>query len=92
MKNDDVVVKKSKIHQKGVFASRDFKEGEVVLHWDISKTLTEGQVKKLSNDEKLHICFTNDKYIITQKPECFVNHSCEPNTYIPMLKIFVRLR
>jgi len=28
-----VVVKKSKISGKGVFASRDFKKGEIVLRW-----------------------------------------------------------
>jgi uncharacterized protein len=81
MKTDDVIVKKSKIHQKGIFASRNFKKGETILHWDISKTLAKREVNKLSNEEKLHICFANDKYIITQKPECFVNHSCEANTY-----------
>ena len=27
------------------------------------------------------LCFANNKYIITQEPECFVNHSCEANTY-----------
>ena len=81
MKTDDVLVKKSKIHEKGVFATRNFKKGEIVLHWDISNTLPKSKVDKLSNEEKLHICFTNNKYIITQEPECFVNHSCAANTY-----------
>ncbi len=30
----DIVVKKSKIIGKGVFAIRDFKKGEVVLKWN----------------------------------------------------------
>jgi len=81
MKTDDIIVKESKIHNKGVFASRDFKKGEIVLHWDISKTLSKSEVDKLSNEEKLHICFSNNKYIITQEPECYVNHSCDANTF-----------
>jgi len=39
MNTDEVMVKNSKIEGKGVFALRNFKKGEVILHWDASKTL-----------------------------------------------------
>ena len=30
----NVIVKKSKINKKGVFAVKDFKKGEIVLKWN----------------------------------------------------------
>jgi len=36
----DVIVKKSKIHGLGVFASRNFKKGEIIIKWDTSHKLT----------------------------------------------------
>ena len=40
MKNDFVISKLSKIHGKGVFASKNFKKGEIVLHWDTSQIIS----------------------------------------------------
>jgi len=54
----DVIIKKSKIHGKGVFANRDFKKGEVVLEWDISKTIPETKFKVLSEQEKIYTSST----------------------------------
>lgn len=34
----------------------------------------------MSNEEKKYISFLDDKYVIMQEPEKYVNHSCEPNT------------
>ena len=80
MKTDKVIVKNSGIEGKGVFALRDFKKGEIVLRWNISYTLPKGKVEKMSNKQKKYISFLDDKYIIMQEPEKYVNHSCEPNT------------
>lgn len=80
MQSDNVIVKKSYIEGKGVFASRDFKKGEIVLHWDISHTLSKEKVDKMSNKEKKYISLLDNKYVIMQEPERFVNHSCSANT------------
>jgi uncharacterized protein len=80
MMTDKVIVKKSAINGNGVFAIRDFKKGEVILHWDISHVLTKEAVDKMSNDEKKYISLLNNTYVIMQEPEKFVNHSCEANT------------
>lgn len=80
MKSDFVIVKKSNIHNKGVFASRNFKKGEIVLHWDISNIITKDEYNKLSSEETDHIPILNGKYIIIQDPEKYVNHSCDANT------------
>lgn len=78
MKN--IVVKKSPLHGKGVFAVRDFKKGELVLKWNLSNLLTKKEMEKLSTKEKDHVDKYGKKYILHQSPERFVNHSCRPNT------------
>jgi SET domain-containing protein len=80
MKTNDVLVKKSSIHGSGVFAGRDFKAGEIVLRWDISNTLPDKEVAKMTEDEKRYISYMDGKYIIMQNPEKYVNHSCDSNT------------
>ena len=80
MNTDEVMVKNSKIEGKGVFALRNFKKGEVILHWDASKTLLKEVSDKMSQNDKKYISFLGGKYIIMQAPEKYVNHSCEPNT------------
>lgn len=52
----DVIVKKSKIDGKGVFAARDFKKGEIVIKWDISHELTPEEVKKTPRNRKKVCC------------------------------------
>ena len=75
-----VVVKKSKIHGKGVFAARNFKKGEVVNKWK-PISLTEKEVSKLSKKDEEYLSYLGKrKYALMQSPEKYVNHSCEPNT------------
>ena len=80
MTNDNVIVKKSAIHDKGVFAARNFKAGEIVLRWDTSNVLSENDVNNLTEDEKRYVTFLDNKYVSMQSPERFVNHSCDSNT------------
>ena len=76
----EVIMKKSKIEGLGVFASRNFKKGEVVIKWDISHQLTPEEIKKLPEKEKRYIAYLNGKYILMQPPARYVNHSCDANT------------
>lgn len=79
----DVVVKKSAKEGKGVFAARDFKKGEVVVKWDTSHKLTTEELKKISKDDQNHTDYVGQGlYVVMQAPAKFVNHSCEPNTYV----------
>lgn len=75
-----VLVKNSKIQGKGVFARRDIKKGEVVLRWDTSHLLKKSEVDRLSSKEKKYVTYLNNKYVLMQIPERYVNHSCDPNT------------
>lgn len=77
----DIIVKKSKIDKKGVFANRDFKEGEIVLKWK-PKILTKKQANELTLNDKNYLFIENNKYYLLQSPEKFVNHSCEANTQV----------
>jgi SET domain-containing protein len=81
---EDVFVKKSKIHGKGVFANRDFKKGEIVIKYSL-KVLTEEEFHNLSKSEKQFTSFHDGKYFLFPSPERYVNHSCEPNVH-PNLK------
>jgi uncharacterized protein len=80
--DDNVIIKKSKINGRGVFAARDFKKGEVVNEWNVIKTLTKRQLDKLSADEKKCVSgIGKGKYVLIGEPARFVNHSCEANTF-----------
>ena len=79
---NNVVVKKSKINQKGVFANCDFKKGQVVMKWNTDKVLTKEETKNLSGKERKYISPFHDKFLLQQPPERYVNHSCEPNTKV----------
>lgn len=77
----DIIVKNSKIEGKGVFAGREFKKGEVVIKWDISKQLKPKEIQKIPENEKKYIAKLKGKYIFMLPPARYVNHSCDSNTY-----------
>lgn len=62
MKTDDAIVNQSNIHDKGLFAKRDFKAGEIVLRWDTSNVLSESEVNKMTEEEKRYVTFLDNKY------------------------------
>lgn len=77
MKN--LIVKKSKIHGKGVFANKDFKKGEIVIKWQ-PKILKKSDVVKLTKKQKTYVHISYGKPLLMSYPEKFVNHSDRPNT------------
>lgn len=72
----------SQIQGKGVYASRDFKKGETVLEIDDSHVVLDP--KKLTKEQNEFDCdyLANGKVILMQEPEKFINHSCDPSTYV----------
>ena len=78
----DVIVKESGIEGRGVFAAKDFKKNEVVLDWSSSPVLTSKQVKEVSEEDQKYVYYDKNKYILVEAPARFVNHSCDPNTFI----------
>lgn len=84
MKRKDVVIKKSKIQRKGLFANRNFKKGEVVLKWKPEiLNLKKAEIEELPLSKKHYIYKTDTgKYFLMQSPERYLNHSCDPNTEV----------
>lgn len=74
----DIIVKKSKIQGKGVFANKDFKKGEIVLRWN-PKKITKKESEKLSVKERHYLEYQNSQYLLMQPQERYVNHSCDSN-------------
>ena len=79
---NDVIVKRSEIHGKGVFAARDFRKGEIVIRWDISHRISKKQYERLSRKDKGYVAHIGRIYILQQSPAKYVNHSCNHNTYV----------
>ena len=80
MKN--VVVKKSRIDGKGVFSNRRFKKGELILEMDDSHVVTD-PTKLTKEQHELELDYLADgKTVIMQTPERYINHSCDPNSYV----------
>ncbi len=78
-----VITKKSKINKTGVFATKNFKKGEIVLKWDPKKILTKEEVATLPRSEKHYVSnYKSDEYVLQNTPERYVNHSCNPNTEV----------
>ena len=78
----DIEVRGSKIEGKGIFALRDFKEGEIVLKWNVSKQISKEEFGLFSESEKRYVSFYGGKYNMLPVPERYVNHSCNPNTFV----------
>lgn len=92
-RNKNVIVRKSKIHNKGVFARRDISKGEEVIEYrgeKISKREGDRRSQKTleesKNNEKkgaVYIFELNKKYDIDGNMKGndakYINHSCDPN-------------
>jgi SET domain-containing protein len=76
-----VNVKTSTIHKRGVFATRKFKKGEIVIAWH-PQEITRAAFEALPETQRIYVEFDGDKILLLQEPERYVNHSCDPNTTI----------
>jgi SET domain-containing protein len=77
----DIVIKRSAINKKGVFAARDFNKGEAVMKWSIVKTLARRELPGVTPADEKYISYLGKgMYVIMGAPSRFVNHSCDANT------------
>jgi SET domain-containing protein len=78
----DVVVKESRISGKGVFSCRSFRKGEEILKIDDSHVVTDpSKLTKEQHESELDY-LAEGKIVIMQSPERYINHSCDPNSYV----------
>ena len=75
----DIIVRKSSISGRGVFANRDFCAREAVLIWD-PKPIKKADIQKLNKEDLHFIEKIGRRFYVMQSPEKYVNHSCDPNT------------
>ena len=75
-----IYIKQAGKKGNGVFAVKDFKKGELIVKGKKGKIVYTKNVRKLSRDDKIHLNeLDKDKWEIMRIPECFINHSCDPN-------------
>jgi SET domain-containing protein len=80
MKN--VAVKKSRISGKGVFSSKNFREGDFIFEIDDSYVVSDpSRLTKEQHEFELDY-LADGKIVIMQVPEKYMNHSCDPNSYM----------
>lgn len=79
-----VSVKDSKIQGKGVFAKLPIAKGEIVLAIDDSRKVTDDMPLRPERGESEDHCdwFPDGTVVYMQEPERYINHSCDPNTFV----------
>ena len=76
----DVTVKDTGKKGKGVFASRAFNEGEIIITIDTTAVISKDDIHYLPLEDQDHTMYLGKgNYIVMKAPECYINHSCEPN-------------
>jgi hypothetical protein len=79
-----VEVRDSKIHGKGVFATRPIATGEVILAIDDSMVISPDDPvlgKSVGGEPGPCDYLPDGRVVLLQEPERYINHSCEPNVY-----------
>ncbi len=75
----NVIIGKGNLEGKGVYAGTGFKQGEVVIRYNL-RTLTDEEFKDLPENEKMFVHIHKGVKQLYAEPERYVNHSPQPNT------------
>ncbi len=81
----EFTIKKSKIKEKGIFTNKEFKKGEKIFHQNLSnlRKYSIKDIKKNNNINKNHLDYIgNGKYVIDFSMVSYMNHSCNPNSFV----------
>ena len=92
LKIQGLVVKNSSIHGRGLFASRAFQKGDLVVVWSTARVITSEQFRKLPESEKQYIAKMGKHFIKMPQPARFINHSHRPNIKPLRVRIDVATR
>ena len=77
-----VVSRVSKIEGQGVFAERPFLEGHTLLEIDDSRIVDELCPLGPGDDSRHCDYLARGTVVLMQPPERYINHCCQPNTYV----------
>lgn len=83
--NFGVLVGEGNLDGKGVYAARNFAEGEIVIQYNLT-LLTDADYVRLPNEERMFVHKHKDKLYLYGEPERYVNHSERPNTHQDLKK------
>lgn len=87
-----IKVKKTVNRGKGVFATRDIKRGEIILRRS-GAVVCVGSIKDIPKHIQDHwFPIGKKKYLLSNPPAKYVNHSCNPNAGIKNIKDLVAMR
>lgn len=79
----DVEGKPSGIEGTGLFALRDFAAGELVRTINVVREVTsEAPLRPEFGERADHCDYPDGKVVLLGAPDCFVNHSCDPNAWV----------
>src|SRR4030042_3077318 len=81
MIEDKITIENSPLHGSGLFANNFIKKGEELLIIDDTHVVVD-TATLTKEDWEYNTDFINEKVIIMQEPEKFINHSCDPNCYV----------
>lgn len=87
-----IVVGRSGIHGKGVFAKRDIKKGEVVFIFKGKPVRWKVHDQKSSLHGQNWVGLSKEKWLDVISPGVFTNHSCDPSCGIRGRKKVTALR
>ncbi len=76
----DIIVKDAEGKGKGVFALRDFVQGEFIFRRRHGRVVRNEQIEMLSEEDQRHLCELDwETSAVLLAPGCYLNHSCDPN-------------
>lgn len=82
----DVAIGKGQLAGKGVYAARNFVEGEQVMSWNLKK-LTQAEFNALPKSEHMFVHSFWGKMYLFPEPSRYTNHCANPNTKPDLLKM-----
>ena len=76
---DDVYIGKGRLAGKGVFAARDFEQGETVKYYNL-RELSQADFDSLPVSDQMFVHSFWGKMYLFPEPSRYTNHSAHPNT------------
>jgi SET domain-containing protein len=77
-----VEVKPSGIEGLGVFATRSYAAGERIRRVNVVREITpEAPIREDLGERTDHCNYPDGRVVLYGSPDCYLNHSCDPNTY-----------
>ena len=73
-----VVVQRSPIHGRGVFAAQRFEPGDIIID-GCRDVLSDEATESLAREERIFLSVVDGENVLMRPPARFVNHSCNPN-------------